>query len=706
MIGEEIFMVNQQFHESSVLILDDDPQWLEKLKAPLEDAGFKCRETQLASEAIDIALNDHLIKIALIDEILFVPPIPTDENQRILQDFQGSGVIREIKAKRPDIAFFMVTSEPRVTSKGDINKFTQETIRLQKDTGVIELIHKEAIDKNPEKELIWLTKNILDSTSSLISKNELSKSDKLSLVKQFLEKGGAEIDNVKPHSQSLRILNIQGRFRNFVPIPVIVVDNPTREDVNKLAQLIETSNKEQQKHCGILIYNHPPDSLVRLALGKLRHECCVIIPIQFARVEQALLNGEDTISLLAEYANLYLSEIEDLFADVNPIRDACFFFNRGELLNNLQEHLLKNQSVALFGMRKSGITSLLFQFSFLLQQHPIVYIDLKRYINCADIFKYILQKLATIINSNTNKCTPNLEKLDPDSFVQQVLDFAQLLQENLAYELPIICILDEVEQIIPKSSESIEKVQDFRFFMEALEILNKQYKKLIIIITNVYPFCDRIKKLDQQDRKVEDEAFDFLEELFVPPFSEENTTKMLNDIGASMNVSFDNETLQKIYQTSNGNPCVARQIASFIYQKVDYKTENKIFISQSKEYLQNLLYHSDKLRDYIEYSVWEELKKLRFESMSFDFELLEQILRFLACNEEKHTRITMNNIISSKQIKFTETQKEEALLYLEKIGLTKRERTGDNCYFLIQLPLLSQWLRMGMTDDKIAQWSF
>ena len=61
-------MVGKHFNEfrtPSVLILDDDSKWLEKLKAYVEKAGFKYRATDLASEAIEIAVNDDSIKVAL-----------------------------------------------------------------------------------------------------------------------------------------------------------------------------------------------------------------------------------------------------------------------------------------------------------------------------------------------------------------------------------------------------------------------------------------------------------------------------------------------------------------------------------------------------------------------------------------------------------------------------------------------------------------
>ncbi len=88
--------------------------WLARHERRLSQAGFKCRSTQLAKEAIEIGKTDFSVKFALIDEILYVPPLPVDKTQCELQRWQGSGVIREIAALRSDIQFIVVTSAPQL----------------------------------------------------------------------------------------------------------------------------------------------------------------------------------------------------------------------------------------------------------------------------------------------------------------------------------------------------------------------------------------------------------------------------------------------------------------------------------------------------------------------------------------------------------------------------------------------------------------
>jgi CheY-like chemotaxis protein len=146
----------------SILILDDDEMWLARHERRLTQAGFKCFATQSATEAIALGKSQTSIKFALIDEILFVPPVPSDISQAELQRWQGSGVIREITNLRRDIQFIIVTSAPQLRSHGDLQLFTRETSKLRRQTNVIDIIHKQDIEADPDREYRWLIEDIFN----------------------------------------------------------------------------------------------------------------------------------------------------------------------------------------------------------------------------------------------------------------------------------------------------------------------------------------------------------------------------------------------------------------------------------------------------------------------------------------------------------------------------------------------------------------
>jgi hypothetical protein len=142
-----------------VLILDDDEMWLARHERRLREAGFECHCTQLASDAIDWA-KTQLFSYALVDEILLVPPIPDDESKREMQRWQGSGVVREVVKARPNLHIILVTAAPILRSRGDAHIVTGETARLTRQPGVVDIIHKQDITADPDREYGWLIQSL------------------------------------------------------------------------------------------------------------------------------------------------------------------------------------------------------------------------------------------------------------------------------------------------------------------------------------------------------------------------------------------------------------------------------------------------------------------------------------------------------------------------------------------------------------------
>ncbi|MEM7064352.1 MAG: hypothetical protein AAF572_14450 [Cyanobacteria bacterium P01_B01_bin.77] len=142
--------------DPTVLILDDDELWLALHERRLKQAGFDTYTTDQSKEAINALKTRHAFKFALIDEILYVPPIPVHEEDGELQSLQGTGVIREVNKYRSDIQFIIVTSAVQKTGGADVQTFRREMTNLRRHPGVIDIIHKLDIQEDPEDSYAWL----------------------------------------------------------------------------------------------------------------------------------------------------------------------------------------------------------------------------------------------------------------------------------------------------------------------------------------------------------------------------------------------------------------------------------------------------------------------------------------------------------------------------------------------------------------------
>lgn len=137
-----------------ILILDDEKDWVAKHKLWLEEAGFICEYAYDGREAVEKALSDRAIKIAIIDEIL----LEKDKyGNTVTQPLQGGDVRDDIRQQKEDIYFIIISSKPeKETEKwpNDPLRAFREASTIEKqirqEKQVVNFFHKYDFE-NPEK---------------------------------------------------------------------------------------------------------------------------------------------------------------------------------------------------------------------------------------------------------------------------------------------------------------------------------------------------------------------------------------------------------------------------------------------------------------------------------------------------------------------------------------------------------------------------
>ncbi|NES77109.1 MULTISPECIES: ATP-binding protein [Okeania] len=333
----------------------------------------------------------------------------------------------------------------------------------------------------------------------------------------------------------------------------------------------------------------------------------ILIPIPLTAVEKSLREEKESSGLLAEYTERYLLGA-DIFDDRNAIGDTLTFFGRGELLQRLEENLRRGQGIGIFGLRKSGKTSLLLQLGFAMRENPLVHIDLQTYGSKphygAELFNQILSKLFQLIESRSAKMVSHPKLFESDrpaahlttEFTEQLQSLTQQLSQ-LGYQLPILIFLDEIERIIPTETDAKERAEECNAFFGALRAVSQEKRSLSLLVADVHPDINRINQW-QQSNVPTNPVFNFFKEIFVVPFSVDETTRMLTDIGNLMGITFDEETQSEIHIRSGGHPFVSRQLASLLCKKVAKENENNIQFADAQRYLSKPFTYSGVLKNY------------------------------------------------------------------------------------------------------------
>lgn len=582
-----------------------------------------------------------------------------------------------------------------------------ETKTVRGEEGYQTLLRSLFIFEYRDGEGVWFDINPI-FLEELEVKKELALLNKaLVNAQQFLKQTGAITSR---EERVLRVTSVPGRLKSYTPLPVMFAAQPVDQNVTELMQHTAQLGGNRQQQAAMLLYREPPDTLFRMRMAEVRlRDHFVLIPIPFAAVEQALTDEAASTGLLAQYAGRYLPGA-DLFDDRNAIGDTLCFFGRGNLLHSLEEDLRRIQGIGLFGLRKSGKTSLLLQLGFAMRQHPVVHIDLQPYGGKlrygSELFNRILQELSKLVKKRTPSPAPDSELFERDcpaadlttDFARRVGNFAKTLGET-GYQLPILLFLDEIERILPTKEDSRERVEEFNAFFGTLRALSQEQRLLSLLIADVHPDCNRINHWHQAGVP-NNPVFSFFKEFFVSPFSQEETTEMLTEIGKLMGVKFDKETLTGIHRDSGGHPFIARQLASLLCKKVDKEKSDKgelIKLSAAKRYLNRPFTYSGILKDYFEQNIWVDLQKRNFTSAM-------AVLRLLSCNEESAEGVTEEALLERLSNDVSEGECIDALLWLEAVGLVVRQELEDGDSYRSQVLLMSRWLRMQMKPEEICQW--
>ena len=529
-------------------------------------------------------------------------------------------------------------------------------------------------------------------------------------VRRFFEQAGATVSVSEGYSLIVR--DAPPPLESYTPLPALIAtDAPTEEDIQKL---LEARSNEQatSDQAGLLIYVEAPDALARLAMCTVRlGDSFIVIPIPHAEVTLALRNSTSD-KLLFEYTNRYLPGA-DLFDDRQSISDAVTFFGRTQLLRRLREELIgSRQNVGLFGLRKSGKTSVLLQLRYTLQRqmpsHPVVYCDLQLYGERAyygsDLFNDILKQLCDLIDGERLSRAPRFSLFPSDTpaatlvskFADRVTTLVRILR-HIGFAVPILCLLDEVERVLPTSEDSLEKVREFNAFFGALRGLGQQHGAMTLLVADVVPDCNRINHWPQRGATT-NPVYTFFKEIFLAPLSQDESVTMLRDLGGLMGRRFDDRTVQRIHQESNGHPFIARQLASVVCNEVSDEGRDVIRWSKARRYVEEPFRYapvrSANLKEYCRTGVSDEVERRGLSAAN-------TVLRYLSMHGPG-VAVT-ENVLRARLIEMHgEGDLLDALVWLESVGLVSREEVGMGLFYKV-MPLLSRWLRVEADRDGLRR---
>ncbi|TCC94183.1 hypothetical protein EZ428_05235 [Pedobacter frigiditerrae] len=324
---------------------------------------------------------------------------------------------------------------------------------------------------------------------------------------------------------------------------------------------------------------------------KTNEEARVIVPFSYHELEESANDPDYFINKFRQ--NFYS---RDLFGIQDPLKKDLYFFGRRDLIHTLVNKHLSSENAGIFGLRKTGKTSILYGIERALDRKnsTTVFVDcqtlhLKKW-NTALL--YIIDELrkSSSVKNEDLKLIKGYEKLEfvSDFFLD---DIKTIYHKN--GKKSILLIFDEIEHITFESSISSDW-KNGDSYIKFWQIIRSTYQKLRQINVMTYLITGTNPKCIEQSavNKIDNPIFAQFQPIYIPPFDFNQTKEMLDKLGGYMGLKFDEITCARLVEDFGGHPLLMRQMCSFIHRKTVKPRPHHIHKSEY-ENLKKLFYEDE-----------------------------------------------------------------------------------------------------------------
>ena len=352
-------------------------------------------------------------------------------------------------------------------------------------------------------------------------------------------------------SLSREIIVILSSYENFEP--------RTLEAFEEVYQRFHDNRLE--RICYVLI---SADSKIEKHLEDClsNQESQVIIPFTYDSFSR---NKGNPNFLRNQFRKFFYSR--DLFDFSEPLKKDFYFFGRTDLTVSIIEKHRANQNFGLFGLRKTGKTSIIYDVIRKLSQIDSIGV----FIDCQDTsfnFRRWNSALYYILLRAYEEAGLELD-LQEAQFTE--IDAGYLFEKSVSklstqIGKRILFLFDEIENITFDKSgvEHWCNGLDFMYFWQSV-------RSAFHHTTNVFTFCI----LGTNPRCVEEHfikekenpIFKAFVPQYIPGFDQERTREMVRKLGRLMGIKFDEGIYTRLVEDYGGHPFLIRQVCSAIAKK-------------------------------------------------------------------------------------------------------------------------------------------
>lgn len=332
--------------------------------------------------------------------------------------------------------------------------------------------------------------------------------------------------------------------------------------IDAFDRILEQSTEEFriEKVARILVSADNDVSRKLKSIFQSRPEAPIVIPYHYSEFSLGTPE-EKIIERIREF-----TFSRDLFSMSSPLRSELYFYGRADIINEISAKLASGENFGLFGLRRSGKTSLISGISraLLNRNGTSVTIDCQspsvHQLRWNDLLRHIAETIKLFLSA-THKIGSS-EKYEADTAATTFSEDIRMLAKQAGKDF-VAVLFDEVERIAPgtASSEHWNNERDFLLFWQAMRAaFQSTSSPLVYLIVGTNPRCIEEVKMFESDNPL----YGNVEKRFIPMFTAEKVSEMVSDLGSIMGVEFDQETRSMLFRDFGGHPFLTRYACSYI----------------------------------------------------------------------------------------------------------------------------------------------
>ena len=299
----------------------------------------------------------------------------------------------------------------------------------------------------------------------------------------------------------------------------------------------------------------------------------IVIPFSY---KELLTNA--TESFILNRFRKYLFDI-DLFSSVKPIENDLFFFGRRDFAFDIANKCKNNIHSGIFGLRRSGKTSLLYAIKRLLSNdnYPTIYIPCQSKLSKSS-WQIALYEIIKDVCAETgyHQCNLHSKKsyMEDNAAVVFEEDFTLLFQNT---QKPIVLMFDEIEAItfdVPGNHEQWLNGEGFTSLWNAIRGYYSKYPhNMSVVIAGTNPMINEIPVIQNDiTNPMYGQLSKANQGAYLLPFTFIDTKNMVNTLGGYMGLKFDDDVCLALTKDCGGHPYLIRLLCSFINRQL--KSQN------------------------------------------------------------------------------------------------------------------------------------